>query len=506
MWKCVNCSAINESDANFCAMCGTPRPKAAPGQERAKREPERTEEYGQPYMPPERQTPRHKRRWLVPVAIVLAVALIAGLGVVFMELKYRKADEYARQELWEQAYQAFDSIGWYRDSDRRAQEAAALAMGAPEDTNTETQTGGAEANEGMEDAEEMTLAVPDFGAQQSAEPTAPAESAAPEATEPAGTVAPEATEPNVSVAPEPTGEAAEYAAGTALTSEDTQVETASPTLNLEITDRRIAAGSYHTVGLKQDGTVTVAGENSHGQCGVDAWFNIVAVSAGNLHTVGLTAGGTVLAVGDNAYGQCDVSEWSDIDAISAGGYYTLGVKSDGTVVAAGLNVYGQCDVNTWSGIESVSAGYWHTVGLRADGSVTAAGYNEWGQCDVGDWSNIVQVAAGRSHTVALRADGTVTAEGDNEYGQCDVSGWTDIVSVKAGVAYTVGLKSDGTLVTAGYHGDDGRCDVGAWSGISAIAVGGYHTLGVGGDGSVVATGWNKSGACDVSAWRLGAAE
>lgn len=489
MWKCVNCSAINESEANFCEMCGTPRPKAAPGQERVNQETVRAEEYEQPYMPPapKNRTPRGKRRWLVPVVIVLAAVIIAGLGVAFMELQYRKADGYAQQGQWEQAYQTFERIGWYRDSGRRAQEAAALATGDAEDINTETETGGAETPDGAEDMEGMTLAVPDFGTRRPAEVTAG----------PAG-----------SAEPEPTVEAAlpEYGTGTALTSEDAQEEAASQTLNAEITDRRIAAGSNHTVGLKQDGTVLAAGETSHGQCDVSAWRNIVAVSAGNLHTVGLKADGTVLAVGDNSYGQCDVTAWSDIVEISAGGYYTLGVKSDGTVVAAGMDMYGQCDVGTWSGIASVSAGYWHTVGLCADGSVVAAGYNEWGQCDVSDWSNIVQVSAGRSHTVALRADGTVTAVGDNEYGQCDVSGWTDIVSVKAGVAYTVGLKSDGTLVTAGYHGDDGRCDVGGWSGISAISVGGYHTLGVDGAGGVVATGWDGSGACDVSAWQLNGAE
>ncbi len=487
MWKCVNCSAINESDANFCGMCGTPRPKAAPGQERVKRETDRSEEYDQPYMPPQRpnRAPGAKKRWLVPVVILLAVAIIAGLGVVFVEYQYRKADKYAQQGRWEQAYQIFERIGWYRDSDRRAQDAAALATGEAENIYAENEIGGTEAHEGTDAADGTTLAVPDFGAQHSAEVSA----------EPVGSDEPEQTETTP-----------EYGTGTALTSEGGEEEAASLMVNAEITDRRITAGSNHTVGLRQDGAVVATGENSHGQCDVSAWRNIVAVSAGNLHTVGLTADGTVLATGDNAYGQCNVAAWSDIVEISAGGYYTLGVKSDGTVVATGMNLYGQCDVDTWSGMAAVSAGYWHTVGLRADGSVVAAGYNEWGQCDVSDWRNIAQVSAGRSHTVALRADGTVTAVGDNAYGQCDVGGWADIVSVKAGVAYTVGLKSDGMLVTAGYNGDDGRCDVDTWSGISAIAVGGYHTLGVGDDGGVVAAGWKKSGACDVSAWRLGGAE
>ncbi len=74
----------------------------------------------------------------------------------------------------------------------------------------------------------------------------------------------------------------------------------------------VAAGSYHTIGLKSDGTVIAAGWNKHGQCNVSGWRDIVAVAAGCAHTLGLQSDGTVVAVGDNEYGQCDVSEWRGI--------------------------------------------------------------------------------------------------------------------------------------------------------------------------------------------------
>ncbi len=74
----------------------------------------------------------------------------------------------------------------------------------------------------------------------------------------------------------------------------------------------IAAGSYHTVGLKADGTVAVAGLNMQGQCNVSDWRDIVAVAAGCAHTLGLRSDGTVAAAGDNEYGQCEVSGWRGI--------------------------------------------------------------------------------------------------------------------------------------------------------------------------------------------------
>ena len=74
----------------------------------------------------------------------------------------------------------------------------------------------------------------------------------------------------------------------------------------------VAAGRWHTVGLRSDGTVVATGDNDDGQCDVDSWSDIVAVAAGACHTVGLRSDGTVVAAGWNDLGQCDVSDWKDI--------------------------------------------------------------------------------------------------------------------------------------------------------------------------------------------------
>ncbi|MBS7397316.1 MAG: chromosome condensation regulator, partial [Ruminiclostridium sp.] len=74
----------------------------------------------------------------------------------------------------------------------------------------------------------------------------------------------------------------------------------------------VSAGSYHTVGVKCDGTVVATGFKVDGRCDVSRWVDIVSVSAGGSHTIGLKSNGTVVAVGDNKYGQCDVSKWKDL--------------------------------------------------------------------------------------------------------------------------------------------------------------------------------------------------
>ena len=72
--------------------------------------------------------------------------------------------------------------------------------------------------------------------------------------------------------------------------------------------RSIAAGSEHTIVLREDGTVVAAGNNENGRCDVSGWRNIVAIAAGEQHTAGLQADGTVVTIGNNRYGQLDVYE------------------------------------------------------------------------------------------------------------------------------------------------------------------------------------------------------
>jgi Regulator of chromosome condensation (RCC1) repeat len=51
---------------------------------------------------------------------------------------------------------------------------------------------------------------------------------------------------------------------------------------------QIAAGYFHTVGLKSDGSVTAFGENIYGQCLVPTPnADFVAVAAGGYHSLGL---------------------------------------------------------------------------------------------------------------------------------------------------------------------------------------------------------------------------
>jgi len=260
----------------------------------------------------------------------------------------------------------------------------------------------------------------------------------------------------------------------------------------------IATGDTHTLAITEGGRVMAAGDDSVGQCDVEGWTDIVAVSAGTKHSVGLRSDGTVVATGVNFHGQCAVENWRGIVAISAGREHTAALREDGTVVAVGSNQKGQCGVSDWTDIVAISAGDYHTVGLRSDGTVMAAGRNSDSECEVSDWTDIVAVSAGRGVTVGLRSDGTVVATGGMGM-ELQAAAWQDIVAVSAGVSQVVGLKRDGSVVLVSATAQE-QSDADQWQDIVAVSAGGYFSLGLRADGTLVTAGDDTYGQCQVHDW------
>lgn len=218
--------------------------------------------------------------------------------------------------------------------------------------------------------------------------------------------------------------------------------------------KAIAAGGYHSVALKEDGTVATWGYNDYGQIYPPPGLkNVVAIAAGEDHILALRRNGTVAAWGFDYFGQSSVpSKVKDIQAISAGYGYNLALKHDGTVVAWGLNDYGQARVPSGlKDVTAVAAGGWHGLALKQDGTVVAWGYNEDGRARVpSGLTDVKAIAAGGTHSLALKNDGTVVAWGGNYSAQTDIpSGLKDVTAVAAGYAYSLALKKDGTVVAWG---------------------------------------------------------
>ena len=275
----------------------------------------------------------------------------------------------------------------------------------------------------------------------------------------------------------------------------------------------IAAGDYHTVILKADGTVWAWGYNGYGQVGdgtttdraapvqITSLTNVIAIDAGAYHSIALKSDGTVWAWGVNSSAQLgdgttasnsttpkQVGTLSSVVAIAAGQYHNLVVKSDGTVWGWGLNNHGQVGDGTTTtykttpvqatgltGATAVAGGHFHSLALKTDGTVWAWGFNGAGQVGdgttaprttpvrAGDLSGISQVRAGDNHSVAVKTDGMSSGSlwvwGSNSSGELGdgtltsrnrpVSTLSRIYSIAAAGSDTYVVKTDGSVWSFG---------------------------------------------------------
>jgi len=225
-----------------------------------------------------------------------------------------------------------------------------------------------------------------------------------------------------------------------------------------------ATGSSTPYPGMTNGAVTIAGQ---------VLSNLTVVAAGRFHSLGLKGDGTVVAWGANESGQASVPKGlGGVVAIAAGGNHSLALKRDTTVVA-------------WGQRNDPPSGLSNVVAIAVGGEMSAPGLALMKDGTVAEWtpgagpertrvvvSNAVAVVAGTGHCLALLRDGTVFGWGFNGTGEATgiptttgsycssgnvvIGGQplSDVVAIAAGNGYSLARKSDDTLVAWG------RCDNG----------------------------------------------
>ncbi len=337
--------------------------------------------------------------------------------------------------------------------------------------------------------------------------------------------------------------------------------------------QRLAAGQYHSLGLKRDGSLWVWGANNRGQLGdgttanrkfpVQIMTGVKAVAAGLEHSLALKTDGTLWAWGENCYGQLGngkkdyqapayfdcvygyagtpsstnnpnpVQILSDVVAIAAGEFHSLALKTDGTLWAWGLNDNGQLGdktttmhltpVQVLTGVAAIAAGERHSLAIKTAGGLWAWGKNANGQIGDGTTYNRTtpvsilagagSTAAGFAHSLALKTDGSLRAWGLNTSGQLGdgtttesrlpIQVLTGVTDVAAGWYHTLAIQTGGSLSAWGSNGN-GRLGDGTTEnrpspvqifaeGVTAMAGGGAHSLALKTDGTLWAWGRNSEG-------------
>ena len=317
----------------------------------------------------------------------------------------------------------------------------------------------------------------------------------------------------------------------------------------------LSAGGAFSLAVMSDGTVWSWGHNNGGMLGdgtsgasrpnpapVAGLTGFIAVAAGEYHALALRSDGTVWSWGTASYGALgdgakagsgrnspgQVLDLTGAIAIAAGSAHSVALKSDGTVWTFGSNRQGQLGLgiatSEWtstpkqvpglSGITAIAAGYLHTLAVDKNGLIYAWGYNSNGQIGNDSTTNTLvptavsvasglvgatQVGAGYQHSIALKSDGTVWAwgfanavgDGTNTERRTPVqlTSPSEVTSIAAGWYQSFALKKDGTAWAWGGNGSgqlgDGTAtlrlapvQVTSLSNATAIAAGDKFTLGI----------------------------
>lgn len=288
----------------------------------------------------------------------------------------------------------------------------------------------------------------------------------------------------------------------------TKVDSTVPAAASQLEAVAVAAGFYHSLALRPDGTVWAWGWNGAGQLGngsttdtavpirVPGLTDVSCVAAGAFHSLAVRADGSVWAWGWNAFGQLGdgstVDRWRpvrvaglSVDRVSGGIAHSLALAGDGTVSSWGWNGLGQLGTGSAydslvpvavirpaegrTQVTSIAAGGHHSL-AGTSGGVLGWGWNQYGQVGTGvtyGWpfpvgvglpAGVVDVAGGGFHSLALTVDGGVWAWGNNATGQLGegstteslspkriVAGAPPAASVQAGLLHSLAARGDRVL-------------------------------------------------------------
>ena len=222
--------------------------------------------------------------------------------------------------------------------------------------------------------------------------------------------------------------------------------------------KQLGAGYYHSIGIKEDGTLWGWGENSAGQLG-----NGSKVKSEIPKQIGTDTDWTMISVGHtfNMAVKADSTLW----------VWGNGANSDNY----GDPLFAPIRLGIDSNWVKISAGYYNAYGIKSDGSLWSWGGNLTGELGTGDnmfrvyelpaqigtdldWKDVYGI---HQNAFAVKNDSSLWGWGSNGSGKVGDGSYTNRfspvhiqsgskwISIAGSGSHSMGVQSDGTLWTWG---------------------------------------------------------
>lgn len=168
--------------------------------------------------------------------------------------------------------------------------------------------------------------------------------------------------------------------------------------------------------VNKEGQVSIVGAVIDNK--IKKWKSIKTLACGSFHVLGLSNDGTVMIAGDMLDNNMidTVSNWKNVKSIAAATDCGVALFKDGTVGFAGRKNDSRNEVESWKKIVSVSVDSSYVIGITEDGDVKLAGsckaFLDMGRSAAKDWKNVIAATCSRSGIAAITEEGALKVAGN----------------------------------------------------------------------------------------------
>ncbi len=246
-----------------------------------------------------------------------------------------------------------------------------------------------------------------------------------------------------------------------------------PVLLLASNVTTIAAGYGFILAIKKDGSLWAVGEQDTGALGTGTYVpartnqfqmvlsnNVAAIACGEFHSLVLKNDGSLWGMGYNNSGQLGLGALSqtnlpalivasNVVAISAGLADSLFLKRDGSLWGMGINYFGELgdgssnetnspELIVPNSVTAIAAGQTSSLFIKNDGTLWGMGWNYYGMLGDGTYNNTNRaemittnaagIVSGDYHNLLIKTDGSLWATGDDYFGELGDGGTFNYVN------------------------------------------------------------------------------